>query len=225
MSDETRIKQISLFPLPTSVFYPKTFLPLHIFEERYRKMIGDSIDNDQWIGMVLLEPGYEDNYPGSPSIRQVGCAGNLDRWFRYDDGKYDIVLKGQSRFRIIKETGDELYRQAEVELLDDINDDLLQNNPPLFEKLKQAYGNFIEHLPGSNAHKVEMDFADCNTVGQAVDRVAFIFDSPFDQKQSFLEQQDVRKRVEMVAGMLQLKLDIIQRSKTFTQNDWDVRMN
>ena len=60
---------------------------------------------------------------------------------------------------------------------------------------------------------------------RGVDRVAYIFDSAVDQNQPFLEQQDVRKRVEMVANMLQLKLDIIQRSKAVKQNDWDVRMN
>ena len=225
MTDETQIKTISLFPLPSSVFYPKTFLPLHIFEPRYREMTGNSIDNDQWIGMVLLAPGYEDTYHGAPPIQQMGCAGNIDRCFRYDDGKYDIVLKGQSRFRIIKEVGDASFRQAEVELLQDTNDDLLQNNPPLYDKLKQVYGRYIDHLPDSNMHKMEIDFADCNTVGQAVDRVAYIFDSPVDQQQHFLEELDVAKRVEMIADLLQLKLDILQRSKTVNQNDWDVRMN
>jgi len=124
-----------------------------------------------------------------------------------------------------KEIGEELFRQAEVELLPDTNDDLLQNNPPLYDKLKQVYGRYIDHLPDSNMHKMEIDFADCNTVGQAVDRVSYIFDSPVDQKQSFLEQQDVAKRVEMVTDLLQLKLDILQRSKSVKQNDWDVRMN
>ena len=54
-------KRISLFPLPSSVFYPKTVLPLHIFEPRYRDMVAHSVATGQWIGMVLLEPGYETN--------------------------------------------------------------------------------------------------------------------------------------------------------------------
>jgi len=105
----TSLKTISLFPLPNSVFYPGTVLPLHIFEERYRQMTGDAIDSGQWIGMVLLKPGFEEEYAGSPEIHPVGCAGSLDHWSKHDDGKYDIVLRGQNRFRVIREVEGALF--------------------------------------------------------------------------------------------------------------------
>ena len=66
---------IPLFPLPNVVLFPNVFLPLHIFEPRYRKMIADALEGDRIIGMVLLRPGYEAEYEGRPPIYQVGCAG------------------------------------------------------------------------------------------------------------------------------------------------------
>ncbi|CCQ90525.1 hypothetical protein NITGR_310013 [Nitrospina gracilis 3/211] len=224
-SGDTAPKRISLFPLPTSVFYPKTYLPLHIFEPRYRKMVQNSIDNDQWIGMVLLEPGYEEEYFARPAIKQIGCMGNLEKWFQYDDGRYDIVLNGRSRFRIVSEVGDSLYREAEVEPLACTNDFLLDKAPPQLDELTTLYRKFIEHLPRKNAHKVELDLTNCETLGEAVDRVAYMFDSALDQKQAFLEELDVLKRLDLIKTQINLKLEIVQRSRSFSKVNWDVRMN
>ncbi|MCF8721547.1 LON peptidase substrate-binding domain-containing protein [Nitrospina gracilis] len=221
----TTPKRISLFPLPTSVFYPKTYLPLHIFEPRYRKMIQDSIDRGQWIGMVLLEPGYEEEYFARPAIKQVGCMGNLEKWFQYDDGRFDIVLNGRSRFRIVREVGDALYREAEVEPLVSTHDTPLVESPPQLDELTALYRKFIEHLPRKNAHKVELDLTNCKTLGEAVDRVAYMFDSALDQKQTFLEEPDVLKRLELIKAQISLKLEIVQRARSFSKVNWDVRMN
>ncbi|MEE8259989.1 MAG: LON peptidase substrate-binding domain-containing protein, partial [Nitrospinaceae bacterium] len=172
----TSLKTIALFPLPNSIFYPGTVLPLHIFEERYRQMVGDAIDSSQWIGMVLLQPGYEEEYDGSPNIVPVGCAGSLEQWNKHDDGKYDIVLRGQSRFRIVREVGDTLYRQAEVELLDNVNDCAIDAYTELYKQLIGKFHAFTSQLPLNNAQKVEMDLQDCKTLGEAVDRVVYFFD-------------------------------------------------
>lgn len=224
-SENPAVKRISLFPLPTSVFYPKTYLPLHIFEPRYRQMVADSIENGQWIGMVLLEAGYEEAYHASPAIKAVGCAGHLEKWFQYEDGRYDIVLDGRERFRILREVGDTLYRQAEVELLTPVNETPLAEADPRLEDLIGLYRRFIDHLPKKNPHKVEPDLTLCRTLGEAVDRVAFMFDSPLEQKQAFLEERDVLKRLDRVKTQIQLKLDIIQRSRNFSKAKWDARMN
>ena len=66
---------IPLFPLPNVVLFPSVFLPLHIFEPRYREMVGDALTGDRIIGMVLLRPGWEADYEGRPPIYPVGCAG------------------------------------------------------------------------------------------------------------------------------------------------------
>ena len=70
---------IPLFPLPTVVLFPNVLLPLHIFEPRYRQMVEAALGGDRMIGMVLLKPGYEADYEGSPAIYRTGCAGLITR--------------------------------------------------------------------------------------------------------------------------------------------------
>ena len=221
----TSLKTISLFPLPNSVFYPGTVLPLHIFEERYRQMIGNAIDSGQWIGMVLLQAGYEEEYNGSPDIHPVGCAGSLEQWTQHDDGKYDIVLRGQSRFRIVREVGDTLYRQAEVELLNSVNDQTLEPSADPYKQLIGKFHAFTSQLPLENAQKVEMDVQDCKTLGEMVDRVAYFFDQPLNDRQHFLEELDVMKRCQQVHDLIDLKQRIIQQSALFSKKGIDSRLN
>jgi uncharacterized protein len=221
----TSLKTISLFPLPNSVFYPGTVLPLHIFEERYRQMVGDAIDSGQWVGMVLLKPGFEEEYDGSPDINSVGCAGSLDQWNKHDDGKYDIVLRGQSRFRIVREVGDTLYRQAEVELLNSTNDQTIDPSSDLYKQLIGKFHAFTSQLPLDNAQKVEMDLQDCKTLSEAVDRVAYFFDQPLTDRQQFLEELDVMKRYQRVHDLIDLKQRIVQQSALFSKKGIDSRLN
>jgi Lon protease-like protein len=111
---------IPLFPLPTAVLFPNVYLPLHIFEPRYRQMVTDALAGDRMIGMVLLQPGYEAEYERAPAIYTVGCAGLITHVERLTDGRFNIVLRGVERFRIVAEdppTAAVLYRRALVEPL------------------------------------------------------------------------------------------------------------
>src|SRR5688572_30512693 len=106
---------IPIFPLPNVVLFPNVFLPLHIFEPRYRQMVSDALAGERLIGMVLLQPGYEENYERSPAVYDVGCAGLITHVERLSDGRFNIVLRGLERFRIIGEQGPAstgLYRRA-----------------------------------------------------------------------------------------------------------------
>jgi hypothetical protein len=94
-------------------------MPLHVFEPRYRKMVGDALASHRTIGIVLLKPGYEGDYLGRPPIYPLGCSGTIVEEERLDDGRYNIILLGRSRFRILAEHGGEPYRLAAVEELPD----------------------------------------------------------------------------------------------------------
>jgi len=124
---------VPLFPLPNVVLFPNVFLPLHIFEERYRQMVHEALAADRMIGMVLLKPGFEEEYDGTPPVYEVGCAGSITHVERLPDGRFNIVLKGSERFRIVGEDpphGSVLYREAHVigvpEQLDERDRELLQ---------------------------------------------------------------------------------------------------
>src|SRR3954463_14008868 len=111
---------LPLFPLPNVVLFPNVFLPLHIFEPRYREMVADALASDRMIGMVLLRPGWDRDYEGRPPIYSVGCSGVLTHNERLPDGRYNLVLRGIERFRIVEEDHALSYRRAVVEPLRDL---------------------------------------------------------------------------------------------------------
>jgi Lon protease-like protein len=106
---------IPLFPLPDVTLFPHTTQPFHIFEPRYRSMVEDALAGDSIIGMVLLRPGFEPEYEGRPPVYGIGCAGVIVASERLADGRYNILLRGISKFRILGEEQSRLYRLAEVE--------------------------------------------------------------------------------------------------------------
>ena len=108
---------IPIFPLPNVVLFPTVFLPLHIFEPRYRAMVKDALASDRIIGMVLLRPGYESNYAGRPPVYPIGCAGLITHSEPLPDGRFNIVLRGLEKFRMTGEEDGQPYRLAQVEAL------------------------------------------------------------------------------------------------------------
>ena len=105
---------IPIFPLPNVVLFPNVFLPLHIFEPRYRAMTADALQGDRIIGMTLLQPGYEAHYAGRPRVYPIGCAGVITHTEQLADGRYNIVLRGIEKFRIDSEDTSRAYRLADV---------------------------------------------------------------------------------------------------------------
>jgi Lon protease-like protein len=108
---------IPIFPLPNVVLFPNVFLPLHIFEPRYRAMLADALAGDRIIGMTLLMPGYEAEYHGRPAVYRVGCAGVITHSEPLADGRSNVVLRGIEKFRILDEDQSREYRLARVEPL------------------------------------------------------------------------------------------------------------
>lgn len=117
---------VPLFPLPNVVLFPRVSLPLHVFEPRYKKMVADALAGHQTIGMSLLRPGWQHDYQGRPPIYLSGCAGRIEKWDELEHGRYNILLKGVSRFRIVEEHGGEPYRLATVQPLPDEPGDPLE---------------------------------------------------------------------------------------------------
>jgi uncharacterized protein len=111
---------IPIFPLPNVVLFPNVFLPLHIFEARYRAMVSDALAGDRIIGMSLLQPGFEHDYEGRPAVYPVGCAGVITHAEPLSDGRYNIVLRGIEKFRIGGEDATMPYRLARVDALPEL---------------------------------------------------------------------------------------------------------
>lgn len=105
---------IPVFALPNVVLFPKTYLPLHIFEPRYRQMVDDAVLGGQCIGMALLKEGWETDYYGNPPVFTMGCVGRLVSVQPLPDGRSNILLQGLERFEIEEESYQKPYRQATV---------------------------------------------------------------------------------------------------------------
>jgi len=106
---------IPLFPLDDLMVFPNILRPLHIFEPRYRTMIADALKGDRVIGMIQLRPGYEGSYEGRPPVFAIGCAGVITEAEELPDGRYNIVIRGLVKFRIVSEDQSRPYRVARVE--------------------------------------------------------------------------------------------------------------
>ena len=108
---------IPIFPLDDLMVFPNIERPLHIFEPRYRAMIAAALKGDRVIGMIQLRPGYEANYEGRPPVFAIGCAGVITEVEQLPDGRYNIVLRGLVKFRILSEDQSLPYRVARVEAI------------------------------------------------------------------------------------------------------------
>ena len=115
-------RRIPLFPLSNVVLFPEARVPLHIFEQRYRDMMAAALEGDRTLGMVTVLPDHQGEMAGDPPVFPVGCAGFIAAHQRLADGRYDLVLQGTGRFRILQEDppdGSRLYRCALVEMVDE----------------------------------------------------------------------------------------------------------
>jgi uncharacterized protein len=191
---------IPLFPLPNAVLFPNVYLPLHIFEQRYRTMVADALKGDRIIGMVLLQPGYEANYEGRPAVYPIGCAGVMTHAEPLPDGRYNIVLRGLEKFRITREDTSQPYRLAHVdaipELLPDADRDEIRRHRHRLEALMAA---LIERSGADPKFPAAVPDEDViNALAQYVQLEPL-------ERQALLEQDGVLARCRALVDLLEMK--------------------
>src|SRR5262245_60086256 len=109
---------VPIFPLPDLTFFPRTLLPLHIFEARYRAMVTDTVARDRRLAVVGLKPGYQADYHGKPPVFEIAGMGRIVRCERLATGRFNIVVQGEARVRLEREMpSDTLYRIAAASAL------------------------------------------------------------------------------------------------------------
>ena len=210
---------IPLFPLPNVVLFPNVFLPLHIFEQRYRDMVADALDGDRLIGMVLLRPGWEGSYEGRPPVYPIGCAGLITHHERLPDGRYNIVLRGLEKFRILGETEDEIqggnadgsasrYRVARVETL----------HEPLIEAERdqvRAARRRLEALLVPRAQgRGETNVAPAMADEDVVNALAQYMQLEPLEKQALLERPGLLARCRSLIELLEMKMIVARHDWT-----------
>jgi uncharacterized protein len=190
---------LPIFPLPDITFFPHTFLPLHVFEPRYRAMVTDALARDRRIAVVRLRPGYEANYEGKPEVFPVAGAGEIVNCERLATGRFNILLKGQWRVRIAAEMpSDTLYRMVRARRLDDVPSgdvtELVTRVRATCKRLLEALDRPLDVLDGALGSN--------QGAGAIADRVAAAFVPDASLRQSLLETLDVGERLARVARAL-----------------------
>jgi uncharacterized protein len=194
---------LPLFPLPNVVLFPNVFLPLHIFEGRYREMVRDAIAGDRLIGMVLLRPGFERDYEGQPPVYPIGCSGVITHVERLADGRYNIVLRGVERFRIVAEDHTRSYRRASVEPL--VERALGADDRAAIRNLRSKLEALLAPATVERAaaeSRVPSAMSDEDLINALAQYLEF---EPVE-KQALLEHQCLRSRVESLVELLEMRM-------------------
>lgn len=195
---------LPLFPLPNVVLFPGVLLPLHIFEPRYRTMVADALADDRRIGMVLLQPGYESTYDERPPVFAVGCSGAITHADRLEGGRYNIVLHGIERFRIVAEDHDRAYRRASVALLTDRAPD--DEDRSEVRQLRLKLETLLVEL-GHRRGVTPSDAVPASSISDldVVHTLAQYLDLEPLEKQALLECDGLRSRAQSLVELLEMK--------------------
>ncbi|MEX2245208.1 MAG: LON peptidase substrate-binding domain-containing protein [Dehalococcoidia bacterium] len=204
---------LRILPLQT-VLFPGMRLPLHIFEDRYRRMVRECLEEDAPFGVVLIKSGAEVGAGATP--HNIGTAARILQAEYLDDGRMNIFTIGQHRFRIVTLNTTEPYLRGEVQLLD-------QQRAPVTDAIANARGLFEDYLKTylalGNQWTRGVQLPD--DAGEAADYIAARLDVPLQMKQDLLEElsPDARlgREVELIREELpdmRLRLAALLRQKT-----------
>lgn len=196
---------LPLFPLPNIVFFPHTRLPLHVFEPRYRQMVKDVMETDQRFGIVLLRPGWESEYFGAPPVFELGTLGTIEQAVPMEDGRFNIVVRGDVRFRILDEVSRVPYRTARViaepELVRDPSKSYAQR-----EWLADLSRQYLKYLPDQTAVP-EIETVDLDALTNAL---IMSLNLDIEEKQKLLETPDVISRAEEIGNELANRIESLR---------------
>ncbi len=186
-------KRLPIFPLTGAVLFPGMQLPLHIFEPRYRAMVGDALIRDRLIAMIQPQRPLE----GAP-LYQVGCVGRIGEIQAMDDGRYNLILEGTARFRLLRELDvTTAYRQIEADIFDEDEDETLTHAQ------RGGFEREARHFADSQGYSVDwasVERLDDRSLINGVSQIA-----PFDpaSKQALLEAGTLSLRCELLVQLMQ----------------------
>jgi Lon protease-like protein len=188
---------IPLFPLGL-VLLPQMPLPLHIFEERYKVLIGECLANNKEFGIVYLN---------GTDIQAIGCTASIQKVLkRYEDGRLDILTRGENRFEISEMYDHKPYLEAGITLFDDE----LEDNTTASQKLADNGMNLLRQFAGISGVQSEYGFAEIMDIKSISFLIAGCEGFSYEEKQKFLEMSSTSERLEKSVGSL---AKIIERTK------------
>ncbi len=186
-------RRLSIFPLTGAVLFPGMQLPLHIFEPRYRALVGDALIRDRQIAMIQPQRAED----GAP-LYSVGCIGKIGEVQAMDDGRYNLILEGTARFRLVRELDVSTpFRQIEAEIYAEDEDETLSHaQRGGFEREARRFAD----MQGYSVDWASVERLDDRSLINGVSQIA-----PFDpaSKQALLEAETLTDRCELLVQLMQ----------------------
>jgi len=210
MKKEDLPNKISVFPLSNAIFFPRTILPLNIFEDRYLQLVEDCMKGRRLFGMV--QPRNSEG--SSPEVYSVGCLGKIISFNETADKRFIITLLGLTRFKIKKELQKEkLYRSFEVdysEFLDDLEakkDEAFNSEKKnLLNKIKIFFEKINYPVKYSELSKLDLD--------ELISNVSMISPFSIEEKQKLIETKKIDNKIKVLNEIINFNLLDYQQSKT-----------
>jgi len=196
------IQELPIFPLPNVVFFPRTMLPLHIFEPRYSQMVADALEGNRQIGMALLQPGWESRQDESPEVFNTGGMGLIVRYKPLEEGRYNILLSGRHRYRIMEFIREAPYRVARVRLLDEV----MPSSQEMNEISSELVRGFRELTEANTQPELEPDVIEKLDFPTLINSVCSSVNLSVYDQQQLLEMNSLKVRATTLLGILRRQI-------------------
>jgi uncharacterized protein len=203
-----------LFPLPNVVLFPKTPMPLYIFEERYRTMVREVLAGNGELVIALLRGGSEPGYASLNAVHDIACLGKIETYEELEDGKFNIVVVGLHRVRIVREVQHSPYRSVEVERLEEATCD--ERAVDIVERHNHLGGLFAKFTELATGVKQQaLDLMPQLDFESLVNMVAMTLNLDIEQKQALLEIDNLSERCDVLIPVLQQQLETLVLVRQF----------
>ncbi len=196
------IQELPIFPLPNVVFFPHTVLPLHIFEPRYKQMVADALEGNRQIGMALLRPGWASSQDESPEVFNTGGLGLITQYEHLEEGRYNILLSGRHRYRIMEFRQESPYRVARVRLLDEV----LPSSQEMNESSTELVRVFRELTEANTQPGLEMDVIEKLDFPTLINSLCSSLNLAVYDQQQLLEMNRLKVRATTLLGLLRRQI-------------------
>jgi Lon protease-like protein len=200
MKKEDLPKKISVFPLSNFIIFPKTTVPLNIFEPRYLDMVNDSMKSNKLIGMI--QPKSLENKDNLPELHDIGCLGKITSFKETEDGRYMIELKGLIRFKVIKEIKSQnIYREYEVDFKDYYHDLSEKKEELKFSELELIFKD-LKILFEKRGFVINWKELEKQSLDEIINALSMASPFTLEEKQVLLEARNLSLRKNKIAEIL-----------------------
>ena len=200
MKKEDLPKKISVFPLSNFIIFPKTTVPLNIFEPRYLDMVNDSMKSNKLIGMI--QPKSLENEDNLPTLHDIGCLGKITSFKETEDGRYMIELKGLIRFKVIKEIKSQnMYREYEVDFKDYYHDLSEKKEELKFSELELIFKD-LKLLFEKRGFIINWKELEKQSLDEIINALSMASPFSLEEKQVLLEARNLSLRKNKIAEIL-----------------------